>query len=246
MRIVASIANERGMIDAILEGRDQHCWNVHRMFGVPYEEAFEAKQAKDAKQTLTARQAELCKLRDDAKTIGFGVLYGEGPWKLSADLECSLDEAKAKLAAFFDGNPAIKQLQDDIIYYGEGSGYVLTPMGRRRQLPGLCEKARSYKTWAEAKRAGVNMPIQGHAAEIVKAAQIRIYEDDYLWDSGVRMNLQVHDELCSEWPEEIAAEKDAVDLWTNYMANPFGDKVEALQVPLSADISFGPSWMYAK
>jgi DNA polymerase I len=246
MRIVASIADEKGMIKAILEGRDQHCWNVHRMFGVPYDEAYEAKRAKDAKEDLTPRQQELCKLRDDAKTIGFGVLYGEGPWKLSADLECTLDEAKAKLAAFFDGNPAIKHLQEDIIYYGEGSGYVLTPMGRRRQLPGLQEKARSYKTWAAAKRAGVNMPIQGHAAEIVKAAQIRIYEDDYLWDAGVRMNLQVHDELCSEWPKEIAREKDAVDLWTHYMANPFGDSVAALQVPLDADLNFGPSWMHAK
>lgn len=244
MRIVASLANEGMMIDAIKAGRDMHSWTAFTMFGVPYEEVIAAVAAKDAGESLTQRQLDLVALRGQAKTVGFGTLYGEGPRKLAQQLGIDYMDAKAILKSYFVGYPAIRAFFDYNEEMTKELGYALTPLGRRRRIPQIhLQRGASY---AEGVRAANNLPIQGHAAELTKLAQIRLFEDDDMWNAGVRMTLQVHDEIVAEIPEHISLDPDFRDAWDGCMQYPYGPGIEPLAVPLEASIHFGPNWTEAK
>ncbi len=245
MRIVASLAQEDKMIDAIKAGRDMHAWTAFQMFNTPYEEILAAKKADDTEGAiLTAMQEDLLEMRAQAKTVGFGTLYGEGPRKLSQQLGIDYMDAKAILASYFVGYPAIKQFFDWNVAQTADLGYALTPLGRRRRIPQIHLGAGA--SYAEGVRAANNFPIQGHAAELTKLAQIRIWEDDHMWDAGVRMTLQVHDEIVAEIPEHISMDPDFQDAWNAHMQFPFGPGIDALAVPLEASIHFGTNWTEAK
>jgi DNA polymerase-1 len=244
MRIAASLSGEESMITSINNGRDMHCWTAHTTFGVPYADVKAAYDAKEAGAKLTPDQKALCDLRSKSKTVGFGTLYGEGPWKLAQQLEISTTEAKEILAKYFAGYPRIREFFNNIEVFGRENRYVTTPLGRRRQMHQLRSTVRSV--YREGVRAAGNFPIQGHAAEITKGAQIRIFEDDDIWDSGVRMTLQVHDEVVAEIPKNLQGDDDFEYRWKYYMAKPFGDDVEVLRVPLTADIGYGTNWAEAK
>lgn len=245
MRIVASLANETKMIDAIKAGRDMHAWTAFQMFNVPYDEILAAKKADDAEGVVpTAMQKDLLEYRAQAKTVGFGTLYGEGPRKLSQQLGIEYHEAKQILASYFVGYPAIKQFFDWNVGRTADLGYALTPLGRRRRIPQI--HLGSGASYAEGVRAANNFPIQGHAAELTKLAQIRLWEDDHMWNAGVRMTLQVHDEIVAEIPEHISMDPDFRQAWNDHMQFPFGPGKDALAVPLEADIHFGPTWTEAK
>lgn len=244
MKIVASVANEPNMLEAILAGRDMHCWAAHRMFGEDYDEIYAAKEAKDNKQSLSERQKTLLVSRSLAKTTGFGVLYGEGPRKLSADLEITVKEAKEILEAYFTGYPRIRELRQELERFGHKYGYVMTPLGRRRQMAQL--QSASKQAYAEGVRQAGNLPIQGHAAELTKAAQIRIFEDQALWDEGVRMILQVHDEILGEVPDELADDPVFTQRWLSHLTHPFDGEESPLRVPLTAGIGTGRNWAEAK
>ena len=244
MRIVASAANEGKMIEAIKAGRDMHAWTAFQMFNTPYEEILAAKKADDAGGTLTAMQKDLLELRAQAKTVGFGTLYGEGPRKLAQQLGIEYMEAKAVLASYFRGYPSIKGFFDWNEDRTKELGYALTPLGRRRRIPQI--HLGGGASYAEGVRAANNFPIQGHAAELTKLAQIRIFEDDAMWNAGVRMTLQVHDEIVAEIPEHISMDPDFQAAWNGHMQFPFGPGIDALAVPLEADIHFGKNWTEAK
>ena len=246
VRIGASWANERKMIEAILAGRDMHCWNAHVMFHLPYEDLKAAYDAKEAHLSLTEHQKVLCGKRTAGKTTGFGVMYGMQSTRLAADLGVSEGEAQAYLDAYFSGYPGLAKRYEQNILFGRQNGYVVTPLGRRRWIPQLQMSRIHRGVYNEGVRAANNMPIQGHAAELIKCAQIRIFEDDDMWESGVRQVLQVHDEIIGEIPNDVAADLNFKARWERYMEYPFGDDVQALAVPLRAELRYGKTWLEAK
>lgn len=178
------------------------------------------------------------------QTVGFGTLYGEGPEKLGKQLGLDKKEAKAILRAYFRGYPCIGKFFDEVKEDARDAGYATTPLGRRAYKPNI--RSDNWGSRGEGERSAGNHPIQGFAAEITKRAQIRIFEDDDIYDSGVRMILQVHDEIVADIPHELVGDKDFEKTWCNHMAFPFGDSVQVLDVPLAVDGSYADSWGDAK
>jgi len=245
MRIAASEADETKMLVPIQEGRDMHSWTAHLMFQVPYEDIIDAINRKDTNQELNEYHKKLLKLRGKAKVINFEVLYGATAYKLSTELGISVEEADDILTLYWEAYPNLLSYFDGVKNFCDEHYYVITCFGRIRQIAQVKSEFYSRKDYNKGMRAAGNHPIQGHAAEITKAAQIRIFFDRWFWEQGVRMVNQVHDEIVLEVPEHLQHDVEFVDRYERYMTHPFGDHTQPLRVPLKADISFGSSWGHA-
>lgn len=240
MMLAASNSGDEAMLEAIRSGKDLHCNTAALMFGLPYEDLKAAKDKKDAKQDLTAREKDLCHKRTAAKTIGFGVLYGEGPWKLAEQLKVSVPEAKNLQKLFFSAFPTLKDHIDEVEDICKGEAVAFTILGRRRRLDNA-QNERSYAEKARALRQAFNFTVQGFASEIAKQAMIYCADDDELRELDCRMLIQVHDELLFECPPE--SRERAKELIRHHMERPFR---ELLEVKLDADVGEGMSWQDAK
>ena len=236
------------MQEAICAGRDMHCWNAHVGSGVPYEHI---KAAYDKKENLklgdlplSPDELALCELRANYKTVGFGVMYGETKWKLATQLGITVEEADELIGSFFGGLKQLKKFFDDTHKFAEDTAMAITPHGRIRRI----WEAQS-SNWSQMQgglRAAGNFPIQGHAAEITKGAQISLFCDDQLWEAGVRQLIQIHDEVLGEVPIVLKGDKDFEDRWRWHMEHPFGADVDPLPgVPLSAGFCYGANWLEA-
>jgi len=240
MRIMAHMSGDRRMIEAIREDRDLHCFTASYMYDVPYDAVMEAKKAEER----TPEQDVLKGYRQDAKTIGFGILYGAGPVKIGKSLGIDKKEARKKINTYlnkvFPGVESyIKETQADCYR----DGFVRTISGRRRRL-GAAIRNDSFAIRSHAEREAVNATIQGSAADIVKNAMIRIDECPVLNRLHAKMLNQIHDELVIEVPEQYAEE--AAEYVRHYMEHPFGDDIEALCVSLPVDLKIVTSWDQAK
>lgn len=246
MRLVAAAAMEEDMIGVFLKNWDIHMGNASLMFNIPYEDI---KAAKDVDKKVKSGDLDLSAMTDyvheclqaraAAKSIGFGMNYGMGAKKLAGTLNCSVREAKEKIARYKETYPAVSNFYQEAIQETEASGYAFTILGRRRSLPQI-ESARNDDR-AEAERLAVNTPIQGSAADVCKMAQLLCHKAGLEERFGCKMLLQVHDELVFECPSEYVAEaKMEIKEW---MEHPF---VEDLPVPLTVEIGTGPSWGSAK
>jgi DNA polymerase-1 len=191
----------------------------------------------------------LLEARDASKAIGFGIMYGQGPRALSETLGCTIDEAKTKIDDWFRTFPNVKTYIDDVRYNLENDPQhsVRTVIGRFRRLMSITSSNKAIK--AKAERDAVNAPIQGSAADITKMAMLAIDRDPLLGgdcldggELGVRMLLQVHDELIVEAPndEDILCKIDKMVM--AHMQNP-GLR---LLVPLTAEGGFAMNWNEAK
>lgn len=252
MRIMSHMSGDRAMLKAIQSGEDLHCRTVNLMFGIPYEEVVDAKKAENP----TEAQKELLTLRQHAKTVGFGIIYGIGPPGLSKQLDIPFDDAKAKIKmylrkafpgvnSYIQDTTAMCASQREVYTKVDRSRqecYVTTILGRRRRLPDILLKDRGLAGHAE--REACNATIQGSAADITKCAMLRIEYNDTLNALGVWLLNQIHDEIVLEVPEENAEE--ALKLVTHCMEWPFGDDNPALDVPLEVDIKIVDSWDQAK
>jgi len=242
MMLAASDSGDANMLKAIHNGMDLHCNSVSLMFGVPYEKVKAAKKKKDQGLALTADEKRCCLLRQQCKTIGFGILYGEGPKKLSEQLEISFEEAKRLQNQYFRAFPTLKQHIEDVGRIAEESNVAITTMGRRRRL----ENASNYSIGAkrerfEALRQAFNFTVQGFAAEIVKLAMLECARDRELRELNCHLLLQVHDELVFECPPTSV--KRASSIIKDCM---LGVCPDLLQVNLNTDIGGGRNWQEAK
>ena len=172
-----------------------------------------------------------------AKAVNFGIIYGIGAFSLSKDIGVTVAEAKRYIKNYLDNFPKVSEFMDKTVDDGIKNGYVTTLFGRRRYIPEL--SASNKVLQAFGKRAAMNAPIQGAAADIIKIAMVRVYKKLREEDLDARLILQVHDELIVDCTatlkEEVAQKLDAAM-----------ESVVELSVPLIAEVGWGENWLDAK
>ena len=214
LRIVASLAKDKKMIQAFENDEDIHLATAAEIFG-----------KADAKVTPQMRRV--------AKTVNFGVLYGMSPYGLAQSLGIEQEKAGLFIKKYFSVYSGVRDYIADVISETRKSGHVETLSGRRRYLPEINSGMPQVRRAAE--RMAINMPAQGTAAEIMKLAMIAVA--DYLEKTKAKdqLLLQVHDELVFEVPK--ADVKKTTQKIKNIM-----ERVFKLAVPLKVDIKVGPNW----
>ena len=219
LRVLASLSHCQSYIDVFRSGRDVHSETARKIFGVPEGEEVPHE------------------LRRKAKAINFAIIYGTTAFGLAEQMGGTPQEASKVIASFYAAYPEIGDYLSATLEEGEKKGYVTTMLGRRRYLPEL--KDANYVKREAAKRAALNAPVQGSAADLIKMAMIRV--DRVLKDGHFKskMVLQIHDELlfCLEKDEE----ERLVPLLRSAMENAV-----PLSVPLTVEGESGDSWFDAK
>lgn len=218
LRVLASVCGDKNMQEAFSEGRDIHTSTAAQVFDIP--EDFVTPEMRSA-----------------AKAVNFGIIYGIGAFSLSKDIGVTVAEAKRYIKNYLDNFPKVSEFMDKTVDDGIKNGYVTTLFGRRRYIPEL--SASNKVLQAFGKRAAMNAPIQGAAADIIKIAMVRVYKKLREEDLDARLILQVHDELIIE-----AAEKDK-DRAEKILKDEMENAVK-LAVPMTVDVNSGRSWYEAK
>ena len=217
LRLLAHIANDETMIAAFRSGEDIHAVTASQVFGVPLDE-------------VTPLQ------RSHAKAVNFGIVYGISAFSLAQDIGVFQSEAKAYMDSYFAKYHGVRDYMKRVVEQAKTDGYVTTLFGRRRDLPEL--KSSNFNLRSFGERVALNMPIQGTAADIIKAAMVRVDARMRAEHLQARLLLQVHDELIVECP---AAEAETVKaILVDEM-----EHVVDYRVPLLVDAKIGASWAEA-
>ena len=217
LRLLAHIANDETMIAAFRSGEDIHAVTASQVFGVPLAE-------------VTPLQ------RSHAKAVNFGIVYGISAFSLAQDIGVFQNEAKAYMDSYFAKYHGVRAYMTRVVEQAKADGYVTTLFGRRRDLPEL--KSSNFNLRSFGERVALNMPIQGTAADIIKAAMVRVDARMRAEKLQARLLLQVHDELIVECPAEEAETVKAILV----------DEMEHVvdyRVPLLVDAKIGASWAEA-
>lgn len=247
MRILAHVSRDETLCKAILSGQDVHTATAAKMFKVPYGDIMEARRIDDLpeghpeKYELSDYQNGLLLKRKAAKTINFGLMYGQGPGKLAFSLGIRLDEAKKFIDQYFKTFPKVTTYFSRAIDAATTVGYCQTVLGRRRLVPNLLSAIRGDA--AQAKRKVKNSPIQGSAADITKMAMLKLWEDPLIRASGAKMLVQVHDEVVIEVPEEFEHNDAFNHRVRDLMEHPLPFDLE---VPLEITTKYAQNWAEAK
>ena len=176
-------------------------------------------------------------LRRRAKAVNFGIIYGISDWGLSEQISSSPSEAKKIITTFYEKYPEIKEYFTNVINFASQNGYITTLYKRRRYISEL--KSSNYMTREFGKRAAMNAPIQGSAADLIKIAMIKV--DEMLSSSSYKtqMVLQIHDELIFKVPKD---EKEVI----LPKIKEIMENATALDVKLKVDGDFGRTWFDCK
>jgi DNA polymerase-1 len=219
LRIVAAISGDPNMVAAFKEGKDIHSATAAKVFGV---------DEKDVTKEM----------RYKAKSVNFGIIYGQGAFGLADNLGISRSEAKEIIENYKKQFANIQRYMDDTIQFARKNGYVQTLMGRKRWLRDINSSNFTVRGFAE--RNAINSPIQGTAADMIKMAMIKIHEAFQKNKFRSKMLLQVHDELVFD------ARRDEVEIIRPII---LGSMKEALllpnEVPAEAELGFGSNWLEA-
>ena len=218
LRVLAHIAQDKGMIDAFKHDVDIHTKTASDVNGVPLDEV-----------TPTMRR--------EAKAVNFGIVYGISDFGLSNNLGITRKRAKEFIEKYLETFKGVDKYMADIVEFAKEHGYVETLYNRRRSLPEINAKNKIIANLNA--RIAMNTPIQGTAADIIKIAMISAY--NYIEESKVdaKLLLQVHDELIFD------VSKDILEEFTNKMVTIM-EEAANLDVKLKAEASSGPSWYEAK
>ncbi len=218
LRILAHVAGIDTLKQAFRDGQDIHAMTASEMFDVPLDE-------------MTSD------IRRQAKAINFGVIYGISGFGLARNLRIPRAEAQGFIDRYFERFPGIREYMDDTVKFAKEHSYVQTLFGRKINTPEINAKGPGA---GFAKRAAINAPIQGTAADIIRRAMIRM--PDVIADLPAEMLLQVHDELLFEVDEDaIDATIDAVRTVMEGASAP----AVHLDVPLVVDAGTGANWAEA-
>lgn len=218
LRMLAHMAKEEKMIAAFNEGMDIHTKTAMEVYGVSKEEI-------DAN------------MRREAKIVNFGIVYGQSDFGLSEELGISRNDAKEFMERYFASYPKIQIFMQDTIDFCKEHGYVTTIFNRRRYIPEINDK--NYMTREFGKRAAMNAPIQGSAADLIKLAMIKVFNRMNEKQLKSKMILQIHDELIFDVVEE---EKEIMET----LVKEAMEHVYELAVPLVADGGFGSNYYDVK
>ena len=219
LRIVAAISADVNMCEAFKTGKDIHTATAAKVFNVP-----EAEVTKE--------------MRYKAKSVNFGIIYGQGAFGLAENLGISRTEAKEIIDNYKTQFPNIQKYMDDTINFCKENGYVETLMGRKRWLKDINSANFTVRGFAE--RNAINSPIQGTAADMIKLAMIKIDEQLRAHNFKSKMLLQVHDELVFDvLKEELEAIQPII---ISSMKNAL---ILPNDVPADAEIGSGVNWLLA-
>ena len=218
LRVLAHMAQDKGMIDAFTHNLDIHTKTASEVNGVSLDEV-----------TSTMRR--------EAKAVNFGIVYGISDFGLSNNLGITRKRAKEFIDKYLETFSGVNKYMTDIVEFAKEHGYVETLYNRRRALPEINAKNKIVASLNA--RLAMNTPIQGTAADIIKLAMINAF--DYIEKTKVdaKLLLQVHDELIFD------VNKDVVDEFTIKMVKIMEEAVE-LDVKLKAEASSGSSWYDTK
>jgi len=218
LRILAHVAQIDTLKQAFRDGHDIHAMTASEMFGVPMDE-------------MTPE------VRRQAKAINFGVIYGISGFGLARNLRIPRAEAQGFIDRYFERFPGIKGYMDETVAFAREHGHVETLFGRRIHTPEISAKGPRA---GFARRAAINAPIQGTAADIIRRAMIRM--PAAIADLPCRMLLQVHDELIFEVREDAV---DRVIEAAREVMQGAADPAVHLDVPLVVDAGQGANWAEA-
>lgn len=217
LRVLASLSNCPGLKEIFLSNEDIHSATAKKLFNLQGEPT-----------SLQRRRA---------KTVNFGIVYGISDWGLAEQLEISPKEAKEIINSFYSSFPEVATFFQRIINDAMKDGYVSTLLGRRRYLRELHDA--NYQVRESAKRAAMNAPVQGTAADLIKLAMNKVHQSLIDNKLETRMILQIHDELIFRVPKN--EKEKAYNLIKDIMENALN-----IDVPLLVDGGFGRDWYSAK
>lgn len=218
LRVLAHMANDENMIAAFKHSDDIHKITASQVFNMPV----------DMVSPI---------MRNRAKAVNFGIVYGISAFSLSQDIGVSVKEAKDYIDGYLKHYKGVAAYMEDIVDSAKENGYVETMFKRRRYLPELMSSNFNLRSFG--KRVAMNMPIQGTAADIIKLAMINVSNRLKNEKLNSKLILQVHDELIVEAPEE------EITLVKNILLEEMQNCVN-LKVPLTVDIGIGKRWLEAK
>ena len=218
LRVLAHMSQDETMIDAFKHNEDIHTKTASQVFNVSMDE-------------VTSKQ------RSDAKAVNFGIVYGKSDFGLSEDLNIPVKQAKEYIENYFNKYNKIKEFMDNIIDDASSNGYVTTILNRRRYIPEI--KSSNFMLRNAGKRAAMNAPIQGSAADIIKIAMINVYKKLEENNLKSKLILQVHDELIVE------AVDSEIDIVKKIVKDDMENAV-CLDVNLDVDLNIGDSWYDTK
>ena len=214
LRLLAHYSNDPVLVDAYNSNEDIHALTASKIHDVAIEEVTKSK-------------------RRSAKAVNFGIIYGISAFGLSKNIGIRPYEAKEFVDKYFDTYPSVKSYMDGNAKFAEENGYVRTLAGRIRYFPELRSSNRNIREFG--KRAAMNMPLQGSAADIMKIAMIKVYNALKENNCKAKIILQVHDELVIDCP------KEEISLVKKLLVENMQKAVQ-LNVPLIADAKEGDNW----
>ncbi|HEY3744375.1 MAG TPA: DNA polymerase, partial [Bryobacteraceae bacterium] len=216
LRLLAHMSKDKVLVEAFRNGEDIHTRTAAEVFGTP--------------PLMVTRE-----MRNNAKAVNFGIVYGQTAFGLAQSLGIDRREADVYIKAYFERYAGVRKFIDATIAEVRKTGVAVTLSGRQRPIPDMNTKNPNARGFAE--RTAVNTPLQGTAADIIKLAMIRI--DKKLEGFEAKMLLQVHDELVLEAPP------DEVDEVRRIVKSEM-ESVYPLNVPLLVDTGVGENWRDAK
>lgn len=219
LRVLAHLANEKNLLDAFEHDLDIHTKTASQVFHVELSEV-------------------TSEMRSRAKAVNFGIVYGISDYGLSRDLKIPRKESKKYIENYMAYYSNIEKYMKDIVEQGKKDGYVTTYFGRRRYIPELASRNFNIRSFGE--RIALNTPVQGTAADIIKAAMVGVYNRLKNNKMKSRLILQVHDELIIEACEDELNEVKTI------LREEMENVVHNFKVRLKSDISTGGSWYEAK
>jgi DNA polymerase-1 len=217
LRVLAHLSGDKVFCHAFANDEDIHTRTAAEVFGL-----FPEMVTPD--------------MRRQAKTINFGIIYGQGAFSLAKQLGISRKTAEEFITAYRERHSGAMEYLDSCVKQAEETGSVTTILGRRLPIPDI--HSSNGNVLAFARRNAINYPIQGSAADIIKAAMIRVDSRIHLEQLNSRLIMQVHDELVFEVPEDELVKMERL------VEEEMGRAVEA-RVPLKVDINYGANWSEA-
>ncbi|WP_027398363.1 DNA polymerase I [Anaerovorax odorimutans] len=218
LRVLAHMSQDTSLIEAFNNGDDIHRLTASKVFGIPQDE-------------VTSLQ------RSNAKAVNFGVIYGMSGFGLSTELNITRKEAEKYIDEYFKKYFQVKQFMDGLVDSCKKDGFVSTIMNRKRNVPEI--NASNYMVRQLGERLAMNSPIQGSAADIIKIAMIKVYNELKREGAKSKLILQVHDELI------IQTHKDEFEKVKKLLVENMENAVK-LSVKLSVDLNTGDNWYELK
>ncbi len=217
LRVLAHMSEDEELIQAYQMDEDIHRITASKVFHTPFEEVTDLQ-------------------RRNAKAVNFGIVYGISSFGLSQDLSISRKEAAEYIEQYFATYPKVKEFLDKLVKEAKEKGYVTTMFDRRRPIPELSSSNFMQRSFGE--RVAMNSPIQGSAADIIKAAMVNVWKELKEKKLKSKLILQVHDELL------IEAYEDEVEQVREIMTHCMKEVVD-LKVSLEIDLKVGKNWYEA-